>query len=219
MNKTTSEAIIKEKTISQQGYNLTIGLVFCWTILVNWLIIVFTPVEFLSYIDKTPDSSFFYLFCAIAAIMLAPLKGSAHRFLSHSLMIIPFAFAFAFVKEEYGAVLLLDALVTSGVTIFLILLMTTLYQKLFFSLKYTLLFALITSLVLQITEQLVFHIKHQNLISVSIFILTAFAVLEFGKINKKEKTVMNAFSGAANLYFFTLLVFLVYILCFPVMVL
>ena len=113
-NRTRAEGAI----VSDATYNLVIGLVLCWGLLVNWLLVRYVSSAWLVSINIWLFLVAYFASCFYGVYLFNKSTDPAISFIGYNFVVVPFGLVVNMIVSRYEPTLVLEAIqVTALVTI------------------------------------------------------------------------------------------------------
>ena len=117
--------------INPSLYNLTIGLILCWGLFVNWLMMVTIPVESLAMPSIIGCFIGYFLCCMAGSFILNRSENPLISFFGYNLIVVPFGLVLNFVVSQFDSALVLEAMRVTGEITFVMMLLGSMYPAFF----------------------------------------------------------------------------------------
>ena len=192
-------AAIDGLTVTDRTYNLIIGLVVLWGLLVNFLMCRLLAVQILSM-------NYLVVLIAYFAGSLAGMfivyrsPSAAVSFLGFTLLAVAMGLLLTFFLSLYSAQSILLAIRVTGAVTCVMLILSLLWPHFFLSLGRTLLVALIACVVIQLVFGLLFRVSMGWMDWVVALIFCGYIGYDWAKAQLYPRTVDNAVDSAADIY-------------------
>ena len=187
------------RILSENKYNIVIGLTLLWGILINVAMAYFlTP-----YIVKI-DIRFAligYLLVSIGCMTLVmKTRRPALGLLGFTGLAVAMGFMLTFFISSYTAASVYTAFLTTGIIVVTMMIISTIFPTFFLSIGRTLVFALLGSFIIELVGGLIFGMSLGFMDYVIVIIFAGFIGFDWAKAQAFPKTVGNAISSAADIY-------------------
>ncbi len=187
------------KALTENGYNIAIGLTILWGILINVGMSYFlTP-----YITKIDPriAIIGYLVVSIACItVVAKSRKPAISFLGFTGLAAAMGFALTIIVSAYSSSTIYSAFLATGIIVVAMMIVSTIFPSFFLSLGRTLFFALIGAIVIELVGGLIFHLPLGVLDYVMVVIFAGYIGFDWAKAQAYPRTLGNAINSAADIY-------------------
>ncbi len=190
----------KGALVSDSTYNLFIGLVLCWGLLINWLIVRHVDAAWIQDINIWIFLIGYFASCFYGIYLFNSSSDPAISFIGYNFVVVPFGLVVSVVVSRYKPELVLEAIqITAGVTI-IMMIFGTLFPKFFQAIAGTLTVALLAIIIIELVQIFVFHNVPEWIDWVVVVIFCGYIGFDWGRAQRIPKTVDNAVDSAAAIY-------------------
>ncbi len=198
----------KGMAISAEKYNLIIGLVLCWGVLVNWVMVKAIPFEAWSGVSRLAFSGCYFGSCVWGIILFTKSVKPLVSFLGYNLVVVPFGAIVNMIVHSYDPSIVLDTLKITGLVIACMMVLGSRFPELFKRFGTPLCFCLLLVVIWEIADLVVLRVAHEPVDWIVALVLCGYIGWDWGRANQIPKTADNAIDSAAALYmdFFNLFV-------------
>ncbi len=185
--------------LSENTYNIAIGLTLLWGILINVGMAFFlTP-----YIVKLDLRIIVigYLVVSFGSFfMIARSHNPAVSFLGFTLLACAMGVLLTSFLTMYSTSTIYSAFLATGIIVVSIMIISTIFPQFFLSLGRVLLFALLGSLAVELIGGLIFRLNLGIMDYVMVVIFGGYIGYDWAKAQEYPKTLDNAIDSAADIY-------------------
>ena len=185
--------------LSENTYNLTIGLTLLWGILINMGMAFFlTP-----YIIQLDPRIVIigYLVASFGSMfVIAKSHNPAVSFLGFTILACAMGMLLTFFLTAYTSSTIYTAFLTTGIIVVSMIIVSTLYPAFFLSIGRVLIFALLGSIAIELIGGLIFHLSLGIMDYVVVVIFAGYIGFDLAKAQVYPKTLDNAIDSAADIY-------------------
>jgi FtsH-binding integral membrane protein len=187
-------------TVSDATYNLVIGLVLCWGFLVNWVIVREVDTAWIRSMDRGVFLAGYFGACFLGFLLYHKSKEPAISFIGYNLVVVPFGLVLNVVVSRYHPGLVLQAIqITGGVTL-LMMLLGSLYPRVFQAIRTALFVALLSVVLVELFMIFVLGVTADWIDWVVAAIFCGYIGYDWGRANQIPKSIDNAVDSAAEIY-------------------
>jgi len=200
------EPHIFEKTTSAQAqispgrYNLTIGLVLLWGLLINLLIVYEIPASSIARMGAFAFTLFFFASSFTGVYMFNGSERPIVSFIGYNLVVIPFGMTIDVTIARVDPEIAMEALQITAVVTLLMMCAGSLFPRLFQKLAWTMFISLVSAIAVEAFELLVLRTQPNLNAWFFAVIFSGYVAFDWGRANQIPKTVDNAVDSAAALY-------------------
>ncbi len=188
------------KRISENVYNLIIGLTLCWGFAVNWWMVGNIPLSTLAGINRWVLILGYFASCFFGMYLFTKSSNPAVSFAGYNFVVVPFGFIVNMMVAQYNPEIVGDAIRVTGLVTGIMMVLGTLFPAFFQRIAGALTIALIVVIIVQVVEVFIFKMSHGILDWVVAAIFCGYIGYDWGRANAIPKTVDNAIDSAASLY-------------------
>ena len=186
--------------IGSNIYNLVLGLVFCWGMVINWLGAKNLHTAAITNIDPL----LFILGClGICCIGIILYKNSTQpliSFLGYTFIVVSFGLAINLLAHSYDLFLVPDMLRLVVLTVITMTLYSTIFPKYFEKFFGGLTIAILAMVSIAAIEILLLNKQHHILELLVVLVFCGYIGIYWGRANRIPKTLPNAVDSAAAVY-------------------
>jgi len=188
------------KLISENVYNLTIGLVLAWGFLLNWLLVTsISPASLLSF-GFWPLMIGYFVSCFIGIRIYTKSDDPFISFIGYNFVVIPFGLILNIIVSSYDPVIVQDAIRVTGIVTCIMMILGSAFPSFFQKISGALTVALIAVIIVEMVEIFIFKTHHGVLDWIVALIFCGYIGYDWGRANRIPKTLDNAVDSAASLY-------------------
>ena len=185
--------------LSDNTYNMAIGLTLLWGIVINIGMAYFlTP-----YIIRLDPRIVIigYLAASFGSLfVIAKSHNPAISFLGFTVLACAMGMLLTFFLTAYTTSTIYSAFLATGIIVVSMLIVSTLFPAFFLSLGRVLIFALIGSIAVELIGGLIFHLSLGIMDYVIVVIFAGYIGFDWAKAQAYPKTLDNAVDSAADIY-------------------
>ena len=186
--------------VSSATYNLFIGLVLCWGLLVNWLIVRhINPVWILS-IDFRLFLLLYFASCFFGVYLFNKSADPAISFIGYNFVVVPFGLVLDLIVSRYEPGLVLQAIQVTAMVTIVMMVLGSLFPRFFRSIYRGLVIALLAVIIIELIQIFIFKMHSGWIDWVVVLIFCGYIGFDWGRANRIPKTVDNAVDSAAAIY-------------------
>ena len=188
------------KLISENVYNLTIGLVLAWGFLLNWLLVTsISPASLVSF-GFWPLMIGYFVSCFIGIRIYTKSDDPFISFIGYNFVVIPFGLILNIIVSSYDPVIVQDAIRVTGIVTCIMMILGSAFPAFFQKISGALTVALIAVIIVEMVEIFIFKTHHGVLDWIVALIFCGYIGYDWGRANSIPKTLDNAVDSAASLY-------------------
>lgn len=199
-----NESVFKRSSgtdeLTANAYNLTIGLTLLWGFFVNFLMVKFVPVSFITAIHPAVFIIMYFALCITGCVMFTKSDDPWTSFAGYNLVVVPFGFIINLVVGDVATGIVLNSIMATGFVTCVMLVVSTIYPKAFENILPALMIALISAIVVELTLICVTGHWSKFIDWAVIIIFCGYIGFDWSRANAIPKTVNNAIDSAAALY-------------------
>lgn len=186
--------------ISENLYNLAIGMVLCWGFGINWWMVSAIPVDQILSISPIVFYIGYFASCFLGVYLFTKSDHPGISFLGYNFVVIPFGFIINIVVANYDQNIVADAIKVTGLVTAVMMLLGTLFPKFFQKISGVLTISLIVVILVEMFQVFILGIHQGWLDWVVVLIFCGYIGYDWGRANQIPKTLDNAVDSAASLY-------------------
>jgi len=186
--------------ISDNAYNMTIGLVLGWGFLVNWFIVKNVSYQSIAGINPIIFFILYFASCFFGVYLYTKSKNPLISFIGYNFVVVPFGLIVNLVVHNYDPALVVTAVRVTGFVTLLMMLLGSLFPAFFRRIAGALFIALIAVIIVEMVEIFIFKVHHGILDWIVALIFCGYIGYDWGRANSIPKTFDNAVDSAAALY-------------------
>lgn len=186
--------------VSDVTYNITLGLVLCWGLLANWMMVKLIPATSITGID--PPSFFigYFVSCFFGVYLYHRSTNPIVSFIGFNFVVLPFGLVVDNIVGGFDSSFVLDAVRITGMVTFVMMLLGSMYPRFFQKISSALAISLLVVIVVELGEMFLFGIHHGIIDGAVVLIFCGYIGYDWGRANTIPKTLDNAVDSAAALY-------------------
>ncbi|MGF1688775.1 Bax inhibitor-1 family protein [Photobacterium japonica] len=189
-----------DPVISDGLYNFTIGMVLCWGFFVNWLMVLFIPVEAVLSVSPWVFIIGYFASCFFGVYLFRSSDNPVVSFIGYNFVVVPFGLIINVVVSRYDPNLVLDAIKVTGFVTGCMMVLGTLFPQFFKRIIGTLCISLLIVLLVELFQIFVLGIRQAWTDWAVVIIFCGYIGYDWGRANQIPKTLDNAVDSAAALY-------------------
>lgn len=186
--------------VSDATYNMVLGLVLCWGLFINWMIV--------RYVDTTSIQSVHplifmlgYLACCLFGVYLFNTsKDPSISFIGYNFVVVPFGLVLNLIVGRFDPNLVSDAISVTAVVTILMMAAGTMMPQFFLKTVTTLTISLACTIAVELYQIFVLHRVSSWIDWVVVVIFCGYIGYDWARANSIPKTVDNAVDSAAAIY-------------------
>jgi len=190
----------KGAVVSDATYNLVIGLILCWGLLVNWLLVRYVSSAWLLSINVWLFLLGYFASCLYGVSLFNKSTDPAISFIGYNFVVVPFGLVVNIVVSRYEPTLVLEAIQVTALVTITMMVLGSVFPRFFQAISGALVMALLAVIVIELFQIFILRM-HRNWIDWAVvFIFCGYVGYDWGRANRIPKTVDNAVDGAAAIY-------------------
>ncbi len=186
--------------VSDETYNLVIGLVLCWGFLINWLIVRYINPTLILNINPLLFLVAYFASCLFGVYLFNKSTDPAVSFLGYNFVVVPFGLVVNIVVSRYSPTLVLQAIQITALVTIIMTALGSLFPKFFQSIYHGLVVALLAVIIIELFQIFILHMHSDWIDWVVVLIFCGYVGFDWGRANQIPKTVDNAVDSAAAIY-------------------
>lgn len=188
------------KIISENIYNLTIGLVLAWGFLMNWMLVKsVSPSKILAF-GFWPLLILYFVSCFIGVWLFTKSDNPFISFIGYNFVVIPFGLILNVIISGYDPQIVQDAIRVTGIVTCIMMILGSAFPSFFQKISGALTVALFAVIIVEMVEVFIFKTHHGILDWIVALIFCGYIGYDWGRANSIPKTLDNAVDSAASLY-------------------
>lgn len=195
-NRTRAKGAI----VTDATYNLVIGLVLCWGLLVNWLLVRYVSSAWLLSINIWLFLIAYFASCFYGVYLFNKSTDPAISFIGYNFVVVPFGLVVNMIVSRYEPTLVLEAIQITALVTITMMVLGSLFPRFFQAIYGGLVIALLAMIVIELFQIFVLHMHSDWIDWVVAFIFCGYVGYDWGRANRIPKTVDNAVDSAAAIY-------------------
>lgn len=191
---------VNGEIISEQNYNLVIGLVLVWGFAINYLMV--RSIEF-TLTSTTQIILFIVGYFAsfyIGHRIMRNSENPAISFIGYNFIVVPFGLIIDTVISGYSPTVVQNAMLITGIVTLVMMFLGVIYPEFFQKIQGALMISLIVSVVVQLIAAFIFRQALGIIDWIVALTFCGYIGLDWGRANGIPKTLDNAIDSAAALY-------------------
>lgn len=185
--------------LTENTYNLTIGLVLLWGILINTVMARFFTVQILTLPQIAVIVLYFVL--GIGGTMIVfKSKNPVISFCGFTLLSVGMGLLLTYILSMYEGHTIYSAFLMTGIVTVSMMIASTLFPAFFLGLGKTLGLSLIIAIVVELIGGLFFHLRLGVMDYIMVLIFSGYVGYDWSKAQAFPKTLDNAIDSAADIY-------------------
>ncbi|PIW65829.1 MAG: hypothetical protein COW11_06505 [Candidatus Omnitrophica bacterium CG12_big_fil_rev_8_21_14_0_65_43_15] len=186
--------------VSDATYNLVIGLVLCWGLLVNWLIVCYVSPAWLSSINIWLFLIIYFASCFYGIYLFNKYTEPAISFIGYNFVVVPFGLVVNMIVSQYEPTLVLEAIQITAMVTVVMMILGSAFPKFFQSIYRGLFLALLAVIIIELFQIFILK-RHSDWIDWAVvLIFCGYIGYDWGRANRIPKTIDNAIDSAAAIY-------------------
>lgn len=186
--------------VSDATYNLVIGLVLCWGLLINWLIVRYVSPAWLLSINPWLFFIIYFASCLYGVYLFNKYTEPAISFIGYNFVVVPFGLVVNMIVSRYEPGLVLEAIQVTAMVTVIMMILGSVFPKFFQSIYRGLFLALLAVIIIELFQIFILK-RHSNWIDWAVvFIFCGYIGYDWGRANRIPKTIDNAIDSAAAIY-------------------
>ena len=195
-NRTKAEGAI----VSDATYNLVIGLVLCWGLLVNWLLVRYVSSAWLVSINIWLFLVVYFASCFYGVYLFNKSTDPAISFIGYNFVVVPFGLVVNMIVSRYEPTLVLEAIQVTALVTITMMVLGSVFPGFFQAIYGGLVMALLAVIVIELFQIFVLHMHSDWIDWAVVLIFCGYVGYDWGRANRIPKTVDNAVDSAAAIY-------------------
>lgn len=185
--------------LSENTYNIAIGLTLLWGILIN-VGMAFFLTPYIVKLDIRVVLIGYFVVTLASFFAIARSSNPAVSFLGFTGLACAMGVLLTSFLTMYTTSTIYSAFLTTGIIVVSIMIVSTIFPQFFLSLGRVLIFALIGSLLVQFVGGLLFHLNLGIMDYVMVVIFGGYVGYDWAQAQMFPKTLDNAIDSAADIY-------------------
>jgi len=186
--------------VSAETYNTVIGLVLCWGLVVNWVIVRAVDPGRLQGIPPMLFMLGYFASCFYGVYLFNSSKDPAVSFLGYNFVVIPFGLVLNIVLSRYDPRLISEAIQVTGLVTAIMMFLGSVSPQFFEGIHTSLTVALMAMILVEFVQIYVLGIARPWTDWVVTAIFCGYIGYDWGRANRIPKTLDNAVDSAAAIY-------------------
>ena len=185
--------------LTENTYNIAIGLVLLWGILLNVLTAFFLTPYIIRIDPRVILIGYLVISIGCIAVVFKSHKPAV-SFLGFTGLAFVMGVLLTFFLTAYSTSTIYSAFLATGVIVVSMIIISTIFPSFFLGLGRVLFFALIGSLVVELIGGLLFHLSLGIMDYIVVVIFAGYIGFDWAKAQAYPKTLDNAIDSAADIY-------------------
>ena len=185
--------------LTENTYNIAIGLVLLWGILLNVLTAFFLTPYIIRIDPRVILIGYLVISIGCIAVVFKSHKP-AISFLGFTGLAFVMGVLLTFFITAYSSSTIYSAFLATGIIVVSMIIISTIFPSFFLGLGRVLLFALIGSLVVELIGGFLFHLSLGIMDYIVVVIFAGYIGFDWAKAQVYPKTLDNAIDSAADIY-------------------
>ena len=185
--------------LTENTYNIAIGLVLLWGILLNVLTAFFLTPYIIRIDPRVILIGYLVISIGCIAVVFKSHKP-AISFLGFTGLAFVMGVLLTFFITAYSSSTIYSAFLATGIIVVSMIIISTIFPSFFLGLGRVLFFALIGSLVVELIGGLLFHLSLGIMDYIVVVIFAGYIGFDWAKAQAYPKTLDNAIDSAADIY-------------------
>lgn len=186
--------------VSAPTYNMLIGLILCWGLLVNWMIVRNVDPMWLRSINIWIFFIGYFAMCFLGVHLFNTSSEPAISFIGYNLVVVPFGLILNLVVSQYDPSLVMEAIAITAMVTILMMILGSIYPQFFDSIFMGLTVALLAVIVIEAAMYLFFGVRSSWIDWAVAAIFCGYVGYDWGRANRIPHTLDNAIDSAASIY-------------------
>ena len=185
--------------LTENTYNIAIGLVLLWGILLNVLTAFFLTPYIIRIDPRVILIGYLVISIGCIAVVFKSHKPAV-SFLGFTGLAFVMGVLLTFFLTAYSTSTIYSAFLATGIIVVSMIIISTIFPSFFLGLGRVLFFALIGSLVVELIGGLLFHLSLGIMDYIVVVIFAGYIGFDWAKAQAYPKTLDNAIDSAADIY-------------------
>ncbi len=186
--------------VSDATYNLFIGLVLCWGLLVNWLLVRYVSSAWLLSINVWLFLIAYFASCFYGVYLFNKSTDPSISFIGYNFVVVPFGLVVNMIVSRYEPTLVLEAIQVTALVTITMMVLGSLFPGFFQAIYGALVVALLAVIVIELFQIFILRMHNDWIDWAVVFIFCGYVGYDWGRANRIPKTVDNAVDSAAAIY-------------------
>jgi len=186
--------------ISDNAYNLIMGLVLCWGFFINWLIVKNISYSALAGIHPLVFLIGYFASCLLGVYLFTKFDAPIVSFIGYNLVAVPFGLVVNLLVHNYDPALVVQAMKITAIVTGSMMILGALFPAFFNRIAPALTISLLLVIIWELFDIFILKIHHNIIDWIVVFIFCGYVGYDWGRANQIPKTVDNAVDSAAALY-------------------
>lgn len=190
----------ESKVVSENLYNLVIGLTLLWGFAANWLMVTMIPTESIAAINPMFFLIAYFVSCFAGIMMFNGSDNPVISFIGYNLVVIPFGLVLNIFLKDVSSTIVVQALEITALVTGIMMVLGTMFPAFFRKISGALFIALLVSIVVELIMIFVLQRDFAIMDYIVALIFCGYIGVDWGRAQAIPKTVDNAIDSAASLY-------------------
>lgn len=190
----------ESKVISENLYNLVIGLTLLWGFAANWLMVTMIPTESIAAVSPGLFLIAYFVCCFAGIMMFNGSDNPVISFIGYNLVVIPFGLVLNVFLKDVSSTIVVQALEITALVTGIMMVLGTMFPAFFRKISGALFIALLVSIVVELIMIFVLQRDFAIMDYIVALIFCGYIGIDWGRAQAIPKTVDNGIDSAASLY-------------------
>ncbi len=190
----------ESKVISENLYNLVIGLTLLWGFAANWLMVTMIPTESIAAVSPGLFLIAYFVSCFAGIMMFNGSDNPVVSFIGYNLVVVPFGLVLNVFLKDVSSTIVVQALEITALVTGIMMVLGTMFPAFFRKISGALFIALLVSIVVELIMIFVLQRDFAIMDYIVALIFCGYIGVDWGRAQAIPKTVDNAIDSAASLY-------------------
>ena len=186
-------------TVNVHVYNLIIGALISYGLIVNILMVNFFGETFMN-INPIGFLIGYFISCIVGSLMATKSSNPFISFIGYNLIVVPIGILLCLCLPDYSSSIILPTIVITGVITIVMMILATMVPHFFRGLGSTLFIVLIVNLIVELIATFAFGYNGNFFNWICVLLFSAYIGYDWCKAQDYSKTVDNAVDSAIDIY-------------------
>lgn len=187
-------------TVSSNVYNLVLGAVVAWGLMLNWAMVENLNFEQIRAINPIVFFVGYLVSCIAGVIIISKSDTPMISFLGYNMIAVPFGFILCLALPAYQTDTIIQAVQTTAFVTVAMMVLSSMQPKFFLSIGPALFWALLISIVVELVQFFIFKVEVGIMDWIVAAIFCGYIGYDWARANSIPKTIDNAVDSAASIY-------------------
>lgn len=187
------------KEINANVYNLVIGAMVAYGLIVNIFMVSFFSEEFMN-INPWVFIIGYFISCIVGSIIAAKSNNPFISFIGYNLIVVPIGILLCICLPDYSSTAILPAIVITSVIVVVMMVLATVAPQFFRGLGTTLFVVLLVNIIVELIAVLAFGYNGNLFNWIAILVFSGYIGYDWCKAQDYPKTFDNAIDSAIDIY-------------------